>query len=187
MRQLVGVRVASRDLRSGSSGFFLSISELKIALTLTASRPPPLHLRAKPGADGLLPTDALLPRKLAGYPNETDMLAILIVSSLPLYVLYVVYEYLNSPLRNIPAAHPTTPFSSLWILSRTLMGRRNHSIHAAHLKHGSIIRLGPSEISINDPALVKTVYSAGNGFDKPAWYHIFTNYGFESHPFLLTP
>lgn len=115
------------------------------------------------------------------------MLAILIVSFLSLYALYVVYGHLSSPLRNVPTAHPTSPFSGIWILSRTLVGRRNHSIHAAHLKHGPIVRLGPSEISINDPALVKAVYSAGNGFDKPVWYHIFTNYGFGPHPFFSQP
>lgn len=107
------------------------------------------------------------------------MLAILMVSLLPLYALYVVYEHLTSSLRNIPTAHPTAPFSSLWILSKTLKGQRNRSIHEAHLKHGPIVRLGPEEISINDPALVKAVYSAGSGFDKPAWYHIFTNYGLD--------
>lgn len=105
------------------------------------------------------------------------MLAVLIVSLLPLYVLYVVYGHLTSSLRNVPTAHPTAPFSSLWILCKTLAGQRNRSIHEAHLKHGPIVRVGPEEISINDPALVKAVYSAGSGFDKTAWYHIFTNYG----------
>lgn len=116
------------------------------------------------------------------------MLATLIITFLPLlYILYVIYDYFSSPLLKVPNAHPTAPFSRLWILSKTLTHQRNRSIQEAHLKHGPIVRLGPLEVSVNDPALVKAIYSAGSGFDKPAWYQIFTNYGFGSNPFLYPP
>ena len=50
-------------------------------------------------------------------------------------------------------------------------------MYAAHLKHGSIVRLAPNEISISGfDGGVKTVY--GGGFDKPTWYSAFDNYGY---------
>lgn len=115
------------------------------------------------------------------------MLTTVIIAFLPiLYALLVIHEYLSSPLRNVPSAHPTAPFSRFWIVSKKLRDQRNRSVHEAHLKYGPVIRLGPSEVSINDPALVKAVYSTGSGFDKPAWYNIFTNYGFGSFLFFFS-
>ncbi|KAH8150208.1 uncharacterized protein LAJ45_05894 [Morchella importuna] len=90
------------------------------------------------------------------------------------FLLHSLYTHLRCPLRRIPSAHPIAPFTRLWILSRTLTGRRNRSIHAAHVKHGPVVRLGPTEISINDPSLIKSVYAR---LDKSPWYYIFTNYG----------
>ena len=49
-------------------------------------------------------------------------------------------------------------------------------MHAAHQKHGPIIRLGPNEISVNQvDGGIRTVY--GGGFEKGEWYRIFDNYG----------
>lgn len=49
-------------------------------------------------------------------------------------------------------------------------------LHAAHLRHGSVIRVAPNELSINDIGGLRTVYSGG--FEKGDWYSIFDNYGY---------
>lgn len=52
------------------------------------------------------------------------------------------------------------------------------SIFAAHQKYGSIVRLGPNELSVNcvDNG-IKTIY--GGGFEKSHWYtNLFLNYGY---------
>jgi hypothetical protein len=48
-------------------------------------------------------------------------------------------------------------------------------VHAAHLKHGPVVRLAPNELSLNDLNGLRTVYAGG--FEKGEWYGIFDNYG----------
>ncbi|OJJ47757.1 hypothetical protein ASPZODRAFT_63070 [Penicilliopsis zonata CBS 506.65] len=99
-----------------------------------------------------------------------------------LAVLLVVYTYVIrpvflSPLSKIPNAHWSAPISPVWILWVRFKSRNNRTIHAAHERLGPIIRLGPSEISINcvDEG-IKTVYTGG--FEKHEWYpRVFGSFG----------
>ncbi|KAH8600450.1 cytochrome P450 [Bisporella sp. PMI_857] len=77
---------------------------------------------------------------------------------------YIIHPTFLSPLSNIPNAHWSSPISPIWILWTRFRSRENRTLHASHLKHGSVIRVGPNEISIND-------ISGGQ------WYSIFDNYG----------
>lgn len=54
--------------------------------------------------------------------------------------------------------------------------KENQVIHAAHQKHGPIVRLGPNEVSVNCvDGGIRTVY--GGGFDKAEYYsNLFLNY-----------
>ncbi|CAF9907985.1 MAG: hypothetical protein ALECFALPRED_004192 [Alectoria fallacina] len=94
------------------------------------------------------------------------------------YVIYkfILYPAFISPLSKIPNAHPSSPFSSLWILIKRFTHQENRTIHAAHVKHGDIVRLGPNEISVNcvDDG-IRTIYSGG--FEKWPWYDQFDNFG----------
>lgn len=100
----------------------------------------------------------------------------------PLALSYLVYKYLIypvflSPLSKIHNAHLSSSFSPLWILSKRRNEQENRAIHAAHVKHGDIVRLGPNEVSIAcvDEG-IRTVYSGG--FEKWRWYpDQFANYG----------
>ncbi|KAF4624297.1 hypothetical protein G7Y89_g13876 [Cudoniella acicularis] len=73
-----------------------------------------------------------------------------------------------SALSQIPNAHPSTPFSRLWMLWNKLQGRQNRARFAAHERLGPVVRIGPQELSINciDDG-VRTIY--GSGFDKHVW------------------
>lgn len=102
---------------------------------------------------------------------------VLAFSALSLLAIYkfIIYPTFLSPLSKIPNAHwssPISPFWSLWIKYKV---RENREVHAAHLKYGSVVRLGPNELSVNDVAGLKTVYAGG--FEKGEWYSIFDNYG----------
>ena len=93
---------------------------------------------------------------------------------------YVIYQVFISPLAKVPNAHWSCPLSPLWILLRRYGKWENRTIHAAHLKHGNLVRLGPNEVSVAcvDNG-IKTVYSGG--FDKWNWYsNLFANYGWAS-------
>jgi hypothetical protein len=89
-----------------------------------------------------------------------------------------------SPLAAIPLAHWSARFSNAWILRARYGRRENHTIHEAHQRLGPIVRLGPSEIAVNDLQSLKTVYLGG--WEKPEWYLLFTNYwgyGYLPNPF----
>lgn len=43
---------------------------------------------------------------------------------------------------------------------------------ALHTKYGPLVRIGPKHVSVADPAEIKTIYAAGNGFPKTAFYPI---------------
>lgn len=109
------------------------------------------------------------------------MISLLIIVGLYIvfYMLWVhvIVPTFLSPLSKIPNAHFTSSISSLWILWKRYTEHENRVIHAAHVKHGDIVRLGPNEISINCvDGGIRTVYSGG--FEKSAWYpNQFDNYG----------
>ena len=88
---------------------------------------------------------------------------------------FIVYPTLISPLSKIPNAHWSTPISPIWILWTRYQCQENRKVHAAHLKHGSVVRLAPNELSVNDIGGLRTVYAGG--FEKGQWYSIFDNYG----------
>ncbi|EOD44572.1 putative cytochrome p450 protein [Neofusicoccum parvum UCRNP2] len=93
---------------------------------------------------------------------------------------YIVYPAFLSPLAKIPAAHFSAHFSSLWLKYIRYHNIENRTVQALHEKYGPIVRLGPSELSINcyDEGL-KTVY--GGGFPKTTWYPLqFAFYGFTN-------
>ncbi|KAI6353484.1 hypothetical protein MCOR25_008970 [Pyricularia grisea] len=87
----------------------------------------------------------------------------------------IIYPAFISPLRKVPPAHWTVPFSPLWILIVRLQGRENRVLHLAHQKLGRFVRVGPNELSVNDAGAVRTIYQGG--FEKTVWYSIFDNYG----------
>ncbi|KAH6723966.1 cytochrome P450 [Leptodontidium sp. MPI-SDFR-AT-0119] len=101
-------------------------------------------------------------------------LGLAFISLLAIYK-FIIYPVFLSPLSKIPNAHWSAPISPLWILWTRFKCRENIDTHAAHQKYGSVIRLGPNELSINDVAGLRTVY--GGGFEKGQWYSIFDNYG----------
>jgi hypothetical protein len=104
------------------------------------------------------------------------VLALVLLFALVFYKL-IIYPIVISPLSKIPNAHWSAPFSPLWILWVRYRHTENRDVHAAHLKHGAIVRLGPNEVSISTiDGGVKTVF--GGGFEKGDWYSVFDNYGY---------
>ncbi len=102
-------------------------------------------------------------------------LAFVVLTTFTLFK-FIIHPTFLSPLAKIPNAHWSAPISPLWILWTRYQCRENRDVHAAHLKHGSVIRLAPNELSVNDLGSLRTVY--GGGFEKGQWYSIFDNYGY---------
>jgi hypothetical protein len=102
----------------------------------------------------------------------------------PLLLLtHSLYNYIRSPLRKIPAAHPLSHLTSLWIHSIRWRSMENGTLKAAHDRLGPIVCLGPNEISLNCvKGGIREVYAGG--FEKESsaargynWYSFFSNYG----------
>ncbi|KAL4886761.1 cytochrome P450 [Aspergillus karnatakaensis] len=95
------------------------------------------------------------------------------------FLLYkgVIYPVFLSPLSKIPNAHWTASISPAWIIWKRFQSQNNRTIHAAHERLGPIVRLGPSEISINCvEGGIKPVYTGG--FEKHEWYpRVFGSFG----------
>ncbi|KAL4778953.1 cytochrome P450 [Aspergillus varians] len=100
-----------------------------------------------------------------------------IVLGISLLYEFAVYPVFLSPLSKIPNAHWTAPIAPAWITWRRFRGQNNRTIHAAHERLGPIVRLAPSEISINCvEGGIKSVYTGG--FDKHDWYpRVFGSFG----------
>lgn len=88
--------------------------------------------------------------------------------------IYLLNTLFRSPLAKIPAAHWTCRFSSAWIDRQRKHERENRAVHAAHQKHGSIVLLGPGEVSAVSLEAVKTIY--GGGLERTEWFDEFKNY-----------
>jgi hypothetical protein len=102
----------------------------------------------------------------------------------PIFLLtHFLYTYFRNPLRKVPAAHPLSHFTSLWIHSVRWRSIENATLKKAHARLGPVICLGPNEISVNCvKGGIREVYSGG--FEKVSsangkynWYSFFSNYG----------
>ncbi|KAE8352951.1 putative cytochrome P450 monooxygenase [Aspergillus coremiiformis] len=100
-----------------------------------------------------------------------------IVVAITLLYKCILYPVFLSPLAKIPNAHWTVPISPAWMLWKRFTSQNNRTIQAAHDKLGPIVRLSPSEISINCVENgIKTVYTGG--FEKHEWYpRVFGSFG----------
>lgn len=104
--------------------------------------------------------------------------ALLLISSL-LYTAIFLWRASRSRLNAAKAAHWSAKYSGRWIQRQRLQLRDTAAVHEAHLRHGPVVRLGPSEISVNDiDAGVKLIYEAR--MPKTDWYQFAVSYGAES-------
>lgn len=85
---------------------------------------------------------------------------------LVLPVLYYLLPYLrNWTIRDVPGPF-IAKFSNLWLLWQCRHGRRYVAVHAAHQKHGKLVRIQPNHVSIADDEAINAIYGHGNGFLK---------------------
>jgi unspecific monooxygenase len=107
----------------------------------------------------------------------------LLASSLLLILFIYKFIFLpifRHPLRHIPSAHWFIPlFGDTWITWQRYQERNNRVTYGAHLKYGSVVRMGDNELSVNcvDNG-IRTIYSGG--WEKHVWYpQRFASYGYE--------
>jgi hypothetical protein len=104
------------------------------------------------------------------------LLAICGALSLAIYKC-LIHPLFLSPLSKIPAAHPTSHVSPIWIYYIRYKNIENQTIHELHKQKGPILRTAPNQLSVNCyEGGLKTIYTGG--FHKTDFYHNrFINYG----------
>jgi cytochrome P450 len=86
-----------------------------------------------------------------------------------------IHPLFVQPSSGIPRAHWSTPFSSLWLSYLRRGGKTGIStVIALHKKHGPIIRLSPTELSVASLEGLRTIYAGA--FEKSTFYSQLANY-----------
>ena len=120
--------------------------------------------------------NVLAPAVDHSYRKMSAMCTLILFVLLALFALLVGYARYRTPLLRIPCAHPTSSFSGLWILWKRYQGggKEIAAVQAAHRRHGTLVRLGPQEVSI---ASVKDVRRLLQREEKHIWHKAFANFG----------
>ena len=105
-----------------------------------------------------------------------------IVSASPfvnIIALFLIYRIFFHQLRHIPG-----PFwasvSSFWLWWHVFRGTECSAVAGLHRKLGPVVRIGPDDIDISDPAAIDKIYIDGGGFAKPPYYASFDIDGHET-------
>jgi cytochrome P450 len=103
---------------------------------------------------------------VARAPKVVALLTALLVVRVLTTILYNLFLH---PLRKIPGP-PLAKVSRLWARIGNFQGRKSERIHAAHQKYGTVVRVGPNELSFADPAAVRDIYTSGVFVKEETFY-----------------
>ena len=87
-------------------------------------------------------------------------------------VVYVVYQCYFNPLSKVPGPFWAS-LTRLWLARRAWRGDVIDFMIPLHQKHGTLVRVGPDEVSVSDPDAIKAMYGAGSKFRKSDLYSVF--------------
>ncbi|EHK20388.1 uncharacterized protein TRIVIDRAFT_224106 [Trichoderma virens Gv29-8] len=84
-------------------------------------------------------------------------------------ILYGTYQRIFHPLAKVPGP-VVASLTRLW-LGRQFRSLKMHRIEIAlHHRYGSVVRIGPKEVSVSSPQAMQLLYGAGSRFEKSDWY-----------------
>lgn len=87
-------------------------------------------------------------------------------------LLKLVFNKFGSGLNHIPG--PTLAgYSDIWRLCLVARWQPEKTHIALHKKLGTFVRLGPRNVSIDDPDAIKIIYAPGGGFVKSEFYPVY--------------
>ncbi|KAL2282986.1 hypothetical protein FJTKL_10317 [Diaporthe vaccinii] len=89
-----------------------------------------------------------------------------------IYVSMLLYRAFFHRLRGFPGPLPArlSTFYMTWLSGRR--GQVYEDVRALHTKYGDYVRVGPTEISIADPAAFAAIHSATSQCERGPWYEI---------------
>lgn len=89
-----------------------------------------------------------------------------------IYVSMLLYRAFFHRLRSFPGPFPArlSTFYMTWLSGRR--GQVYEDVRALHTKYGDYVRVGPTEVSIADPAAFAAIHSATSQCERGPWYEI---------------
>lgn len=98
-----------------------------------------------------LPPLALVSGILSSYHISALLFIVAVLS------LYIVYCRFWSPLAGIPGPFAAS-LSRLWLVQQSRAGNMHRTMIDLHSRHGEIVRIGPNEVSVTNPEVIKKIY-----------------------------
>ncbi|KAK1759126.1 cytochrome P450 [Echria macrotheca] len=92
-----------------------------------------------------------------------------LVVTLGVLSAYLVVTYLRSPLRHYPGPFLAN-FTNLWRMYYIRRGRFHLDMAQLHKKYGPVVRIAPNVLDVDDPSLIKTVFSTKGDWIKTGYY-----------------
>jgi hypothetical protein len=93
-----------------------------------------------------------------------------------LFIGIFLYQLIRSPLAKLPGPFHTK-VTAAWLKYTEFSGSRRQYIHDLHKRFGSVVRLGPGEVSFASTEAIKEIYtSGGSGYDKTEFYNLFKQF-----------
>lgn len=88
-----------------------------------------------------------------------------------------LHRALFSYLSKLPGPWYTL-FTDIFLMYKEFTAQRRLYIHELHKSFGSVVRLGPNEVSFTSLEALREIYqSGGSGYDKTEFYNLFKQYG----------
>ncbi|KAF4631645.1 hypothetical protein G7Y89_g6485 [Cudoniella acicularis] len=88
-----------------------------------------------------------------------------------LILLSLFWGYATSPLSLIPGPF-FAKLTNLWRFLDTYNGRTELTQQRLHEQYGAAVRIGPNVVSLDDPSLIRTIYSTKSEFLKSDFYTV---------------
>ncbi|KAF5554629.1 benzoate 4-monooxygenase [Fusarium mexicanum] len=119
---------------------------------------------------------------------KTAVLALCALSVLKVAVS-LIHNFFFHKLSKYPGP-PLARVSRLWSRIGNFQGRKSERIHEAHSMYGSVVRVGPNELSFSTPAAVQAIYTSSNFTKEETFYrakrifhenHLFSFRDAEAH------
>ncbi|KAF1359821.1 cytochrome P450 [Lizonia empirigonia] len=73
-------------------------------------------------------------------------------------------------LRHIPSPTILAGISYLWLARSTYSGNQYWIHRDLHKKYGPLVRIGPNEITTDDPEILKKIASSNSTYSRATWY-----------------
>ena len=99
------------------------------------------------------------------YTNTVYLFSFSLLGLVCLVILQVLQIAYRKGIRDVPGPW-VAKFSILYRLSLIIKGRAPEEYGKLHGKYGNVVRVGPNQVSINDPAAIPQIYGISSKFGK---------------------